>query len=1193
MVPARVATRTSLAARASPHRPHAQQQQTSARSSLGLARALGVGGCPHCRRRQGVAARAMSVRRSSSFSEERPARSNRGKAEGKGKALTGKSGNLYSQYLELLGEQGIIFNGGEQKAPSHLVGLAAVPAKTQAEAKAGRGEIVPTKTKKRSGGNGTGRAKKPTKKVADAQRQFFRQCIIQNRLDLATNFVEALNKEKYAFSEWGMGYQSLLSTCVRMNRFESAVAVYRKQVELTGGSNAFAYSMLISLAGKMSAKVKPGQGKGVGKGEGAADEGSPRYIHTYMSGRESAMAPLDDETKALSLLDHVSHFFELSVREDSCNVVVCNAALDAYSRNACGAKVFRLHERMRADLGIEENAETFNILMQTAARTGDHALVFALRDQMRSLNIEPSERTFSILLASAAKLQRHQRKSAKAHDEGAASASEIGDGGAKASTGAGGIHPADTVLQSGVTNWAFSVLHEMKENGIRVNNHILSALFTACATEGKGINRCKRVLFDYMANINQMGAAAQGNLPNANVWCSFIKLCGACGEIDLAIDVCEKHCDKPLNPYVRSSLCSAIATVGARADTVRNVHAALTETDETGFAGMEGESLGEGSWDPTDALASQDEPMGDHSPFERYCKKAIKWHNGAHKEYLMRVFIGQEDDGAPSGGEAKTKDRTKQALADIRRERDETVACNAVIHMCAVNGLVQQAFRAYVDMRRCDLLPDCTTFNSLIWGCSRAGQPQRAIKAYEHMQTFDLAPDEVTYGVLMDLYANTRKPDQCMKLFIKMKEEGITPNIVHYTSLINAYGKAGTQDSVQKSFLIYKMMKMQGIKPTEVTLSCLIDACRRIYDVDRAFQYFVDVCKEGIVPKYGTYHHLLKICYAHGRVEEALDLILEVVSDEIPTRRKRKETLDALIIALSREMLVDRALDLANRVNKSREFGLFGVSTAALVALCLSCCQEGYPLEALAIYKEIKQAEAEEAEEERGGSEATGQREMASVCNALVIALGQSGQYKDMIEVTKTSEREGLDLSVPARVAFITACCNAQLLHQARESFLALTSAGGTRGDPHEGEAGPTWVDRCLDTEEERNRVKAMFDTLIVSSCRGKMTELGLEAFDVWRSVSWELEKQDSAIGTNLRLSSVTLAFLESCCRRDEALEWRVFDVCAEMRRQQYNKKVVKKELESGFHPKISHHFDEHPDLDIDEQFGDIIREYE
>ncbi len=45
-------------------------------------------------------------------------------------------------------------------------------------------------------------------------------------------------------------------------------------------------------------------------------------------------------------------------------------------------------------------------------------------------------------------------------------------------------------------------------------------------------------------------------------------------------------------------------------------------------------------------------------------------------------------------------------------------------------------------------------------------------------------------------------------------------------------------------------------------------------------------------------------------------------------------------------------------------------------------------------------------------------------------------------------------------------------------------------------------------------------------------------------------------------------------CRKEEKLEWRIFDVCAEMRRQQYNKKLVKKEL-GGRAPKISHHFGE------------------
>ena len=35
------------------------------------------------------------------------------------------------------------------------------------------------------------------------------------------------------------------------------------------------------------------------------------------------------------------------------------------------------------------------------------------------------------------------------------------------------------------------------------------------------------------------------------------------------------------------------------------------------------------------------------------------------------------------------------------------------------------------------------------------------------------------------------------------------------------------------------------------------------------------------------------------------------------------------------------------------------------------------------------------------------------------------------------------------------------------------------------------------------------------------------------------------------RLSNVTLAFLEACCRATPEYEWRVYDVCAAMRQQQ------------------------------------------
>ena len=57
------------------------------------------------------------------------------------------------------------------------------------------------------------------------------------------------------------------------------------------------------------------------------------------------------------------------------------------------------------------------------------------------------------------------------------------------------------------------------------------------------------------------------------------------------------------------------------------------------------------------------------------------------------------------------------------------------------------------------------------------------------------------------------------------------------------------------------------------------------------------------------------------------------------------------------------------------------------------------------------------------------------------------------------------------------------------------------------------------------------------------------------------------------RLSNVTLAFLEACCRADPAFEWRVFDVCAAMRQQSERKQQALLARPR----KLSHHFYEAP----------------
>lgn len=53
------------------------------------------------------------------------------------------------------------------------------------------------------------------------------------------------------------------------------------------------------------------------------------------------------------------------------------------------------------------------------------------------------------------------------------------------------------------------------------------------------------------------------------------------------------------------------------------------------------------------------------------------------------------------------------------------------------------------------------------------------------------------------------------------------------------------------------------------------------------------------------------------------------------------------------------------------------------------------------------------------------------------------------------------------------------------------------------------------------------------------------------------------------KLSPVTLAFLEACCRREPEVEWRVYDVCAQMRQQ----KEHKRQAGLARPAKASHHF--------------------
>ena len=77
------------------------------------------------------------------------------------------------------------------------------------------------------------------------------------------------------------------------------------------------------------------------------------------------------------------------------------------------------------------------------------------------------------------------------------------------------------------------------------------------------------------------------------------------------------------------------------------------------------------------------------------------------------------------------------------------------------------------------------------------------------------------------------------------------------------------------------------------------------------------------------------------------------------------------------------------------------------------------------------------------------------------------------------------------------------------------------------------------------------------------------QVFDDWKVHVSHALKRGAEADQLPRLSNVTLAFLEACCRADAAFEWRVFDVCAAMRQQSERKQQALLARPR----KLSHHF--------------------
>jgi len=439
-------------------------------------------------------------------------------------------------------------------------------------------------------------------------------------------------------------------------------------------------------------------------------------------------------------------------------------------------------------------------------------------------------------------------------------------------------------------------------------------------------------------------------------------------------------------------------------------------------------------------------------------------------------------------------------------------------------------------------LPDTITYNTLIYACASNGEDGKAMEMYSDMLVNGIPPSLRTYvGLIVALGRSNKgsRVDEAEKLFDAAIDDGIRPNEFLFTSLMDAQVKANRPSS---AFETYERMKTDDVNRTTVTYGCALQACCYFEDteegVERAYEVLRDMTERDVKMNDWCSNTFLRVISSAGRIEEMLEEVKNIA------RRKgqlEQETIEAIVRALCLEGYVERAYRFLSMMDSR---GL-EPSEHTLKEFVVSCSREGFVDRAWEAYTRLTRL---------------GHKLDVATRSSLVTVLSVASTSPDPDEAelllaraigvfdtgTKHTAADEEIIDAEARCALVVATARSEQLDRALSIWRAAPALSSfSRARKHT-------------TNESKDYIgdtRAMYECLIEVCCHQDRVDDALEVFD-------HLKDAGARVGT------VTLAFLESSCRRSRVEEWRMFDVCAQMRAQADEK--LERHLAKP--SKLSHH---------------------
>ncbi|TVU37601.1 hypothetical protein EJB05_10925, partial [Eragrostis curvula] len=199
--------------------------------------------------------------------------------------------------------------------------------------------------------------------------------------------------------------------------------------------------------------------------------------------------------------------------------------------------------------------------------------------------------------------------------------------------------------------------------------------------------------------------------------------------------------------------------------------------------------------------------------------------------------------------------------------KKDLVVWNSMVGGYALNEDSESALRALRALQTVGLMPDHVTVVSVLPLCNQHCRFLQGKELHAYAMKNNIISICSVSNALIDMYCKHGCLATAREIFRLMKER----DTITYNTLISSFGKHGHED---QAFLLFDLMKRNGITPDKVTFVALLSSCSHAGLIDKGLCFYNSMIRDyNISPDMEHYSCIVDLYSRSGKVDDAWSFI--------------------------------------------------------------------------------------------------------------------------------------------------------------------------------------------------------------------------------------------------------------------------------------------------------------------------------